>query len=254
MQQFIRERGRCCEPARTLRKMGKSVVVDELIAHCLRTQDTPVWACKAEEPMHGTVKRVAGKLVDCVFHDPHIPFDVDKFNEARAIMGDRLILFDSYQSTSWDDTKNEIRIVCQSEGVKDVIIDPITCFTIGMSLTQQNEELVRIAGELAALADELDFTAYVFCHLNRPDSGPSHERGGKVQSVQFAGSRAMMRSCHLMLGLEGNKDPDLPEEARNTRRFVILEDRNYGESGVVDLFYNKQTGRLKEMIGIQHDE
>lgn len=234
-------------------KIGKSVVVDEIVAHCLATQDTPVWVCKPEEPMQGTVKRVAGKLVDRIFHDPKIPFDVDAFNSTRDRIGNQLILFDTYQSTDWDDVKHEIRHVVMSEGVKDVLIDPITCFTIGLSLTEQNEELVRITGELAGMAAELDFTAYVFCHLNAPSSGPAHERGGAVQSVQFAGSRSMMRACHAMFGLEGNKDPDLPEEIRNSRRLVILEDRNFGESGVVNLFYNNQTGRLKEAVHVGDD-
>lgn len=231
--------------------MGKSVVVDELIAHCIATQGTPVWACKTEEPMAGTVKRVAGKLVDCVFHDPNIPFDHARFMEATKIIEDKLILFDSYQATSWDDVKREIRHVAITEGCQDFIIDPITCFTIGMSIAEANEELVRISGELAALAAELDFTAYVFCHLNAPQTGPSHERGGAVQSVQFAGSRSMMRTCHAMFGLRGNKDPALPDEERNMRWLEILEERNFGESGSIPLFYNKQTGRLKEVIRVE---
>jgi twinkle protein len=230
--------------------MGKSVLVDELLAHCILTQDTPVWACKTEEPMAGTVKRVAGKLVDCVFHDPNIQFNEQKFDEAIGIMQDKLILFDSYQATAWNDVKAEIRHVAVTEGCKDFVIDPITCFTIGMSISEVNEELVRISGELAAMASELDFTAYVFCHLNAPQSGPAHERGGAVQSVQFAGSRSMMRTCHAMFGLRGNKDPELPKEERNRRYLEILEERNFGESGIVPLFYNDQTGRLKEIINV----
>ena len=66
-------------------------------------------------------------------------------------------------------------------------------------------------------------------------------------SSQFAGSRAMMRSCNLMLGLEGNKDPDLTFEERNMRRLVILEDRAYGASGAIALYYDHNTGLLNEI-------
>lgn len=48
----------------------------------------------------------------------------------------------------------------------------------------------------------------------------------KVQSHQFAGSRAMMRACHTMVGMEGNKDPDLTLEERNIRRLVLLKMRH----------------------------
>lgn len=54
-----------------------------------------------------------------------------------------------------------------------------------------------------------------------------------------------------MIGIEGNKDPDLPPEQRNMRDLVILEDRNFGESGRVHLFYNKNTGRLEELQGAE---
>jgi twinkle protein len=49
-----------------------------------------------------------------------------------------------------------------------------------------------------------------------------------------------------MIGIEGNKDPELSDEERNTRKLVILEDRNFGESAIIPLFYNKNTGRLLE--------
>ena len=58
----------------------------------------------------------------------------------------------------------------------------------------------------------------------------------------------MMRYWQLMVGMEGNKDPELTAELRNRRTLVILEDRNFGESAKIDLFYNKGTGRLKEIV------
>ena len=57
----------------------------------------------------------------------------------------------------------------------------------------------------------------------------------------------MMRSCHMMAALEGNKDPELPDEERNVRKLKILEDRNLGASGVVKLFWDRSTGLFNEM-------
>ena len=61
-------------------------------------------------------------------------------------------------------------------------------------------------------------------------------------SSQFAGSRAMMRSCNLMIGLQGNKSPDLPKRERNMRSLVINEDREYGVTGRFDLYWDDNTG------------
>lgn len=235
-------------------KMGKSVLVDQIAAHCIQTQDTPIWLCKPEEPMGGTLKRLAGKLTRSVFWDPKVPVDPDKFEEGRLLLGDKAILYDGYQGVDWDVIKQEIRSAVLVAGCKDIFLDPLTCFTVGMSLTEQNETLIAIASEIASMAMELDFTAYLFCHLNAPQGGPPHERGGKVQSVQFSGSRAMMRFCHQMWGLEGNKDPDLDKLVRNQRDLVLLEDRMFGETARIKLQYDPMTGMLDPLLNMGEDE
>jgi len=206
----------------------------------------PVFLCKPEEQPHHTLQRLAGKVTERIFWDPNIPFDNEAFEQGCDIIGDKAIIYDNYQATSWDSVKAEIRHAVLAAGVQNVYIDPLTCFTVGISSGEANDVLIEIASELASMAKNLNFTGHVFCHLNKPSSGASHERGGKVDSVQFAGSRAMARFCHGMFGLEGNKDPDLPIEERNTRRIVLLEDRNFGATGSIDLFYNSNTGMLKE--------
>lgn len=223
------------------------MVVDQIGEFCIETQDTPVMFIKPEESIPNTLKRLAGKAARKVLWDPKIPYEPEDFQRGRDVVRDKAIIFDSYQEVRWSDVKKEIRQNVITCGVRDVFIDPLTCFTVGMTLTQANEELISIASEIAAMAKELNFTAYLFCHLNAPQAGPSHERGGKVQSIQFAGSRAMMRFCHAMFGLEGNKDPDLPIEARNSRDLVLLEDRNFGETGRIHLHYDSNTGMLSEL-------
>jgi twinkle protein len=49
-----------------------------------------------------------------------------------------------------------------------------------------------------------------------------------------------------MIGLEGNKDPDLDELTRNERDLVVLEDREFGNTGRVKLRWDKHTGIFEE--------
>jgi twinkle protein len=126
------------------------------------------------------------------------------------------------------------------------MIDPITCLTNQMGSAEANEELVRLTAELSAMAKDHNFTAYLFCHLKAPGDGLPHERGGKILSTQFAGSRAMMRSCNYMMGLRGNKDPELPVFERNMRYLDLLEDREFGTSGTVPLYWDENTGLFNE--------
>ena len=178
-------------------KMGKSVLVDEIAAHFITKYDIAPFLVKPEEPMSGTLRRLAGKAVGKVFWDPKIPYTKEEFQEGKDLIGNRAYIYDCYQGTDWEQVKREIRVYSSFESKGLVILDPLTCFTVGMSMGEQNEKLVSIASEFAALAKELNFVGVIFCHLNRPDSGLPHERGGKVLSVQFAGSRAMMRQRRM---------------------------------------------------------
>ena len=228
-------------------KMGKSEVVNAIGDHLIRHHDLPVMFCKPEEDAAKTYKLLVGKAAGRIFHDPSIPFDEEAFDQAEKLIGDKAIIVDSYQFVDWDTLKGDIAYCVKGEKVKDIIIDPITCFTNQMSSSEANEFLVGMTAELAAMSKDMDFTSYIFCHLKAPEAGPPHERGGKVLSTQFAGSRSMMRACHMMIGLEGNKDPDLSEEDRNMRTLVLLEDRTFGQTGRIPLFWDKTTGLFTEV-------
>jgi twinkle protein len=228
-------------------KLGKSELVNAIGEHLIVHHGLPVLFCKPEEDKVKTYQMLVGKAAGRIFHDPNIEFDEEAFDKAEPLIGDKAIIVDNYQFVNWDNLKDDIRYAVNNDGVKDIIIDPITCFTNGMSASDANEFLLGWAAELAAMSKDLDFTSYIFCHLKAPLQGLPHERGGEVMSTQFTGSRAMMRSCHMMVGLEGNKDPELPEIERNVRKLKILEDRNLGASGIVKLYWNNKTSLFEEM-------
>ena len=227
-------------------KMGKSEIVNTLATSLIVSNGMKVFLAKPEETNIKTVKLLCGKIAGKFFHDPKVEFDYDAYDKAYPIIRDNVCLLDLYQHVDWSSLRTDI-LVAAAEGCKAVFIDPITNLTNGVSSGETNTILQEIAQELSAIAKDLDIIVFIFCHLKSPEGGPSHERGGKVLSHQFAGSRAMMRSCNYMIGLEGNKDPDLPTEQRNLRRLIILEDREFGEGGVVDLYWDNNTSLFNEV-------
>lgn len=230
-------------------KMGKSEMVDQLTAHFIEAFGWKVFLVKPEQSNEETYKRVLGKLARKNFVDPKIEFDEEAYDEAGSTVGDQLEILDLYQHIAWENLEKDIRSAAAS-GCKAVFIDPITNLTNGMDAATANTKLQEIAQNLSALALDLDILILIFCHLRNPDSGPDHSNGGKVLSSQFAGSRAMARSCNLMIGLEGNKDPDLSEEERNIRYLVVLENRETGETGRWPLYWNKETTVFTEMKNV----
>lgn len=246
-------------------KMGKTTMKNALGAHFMGKHQAKVFMACPEEPNDMTYKLLANQLTGKIFHDPEIRFDNDAYEEAGTIMRDKLFMLNLYQYLGWDTLKKDIASAAE-QGVKAVFIDPITSLSNGVSSGEANTLLQAFSQELSAMAADMQFTAFVFCHLKAAEGqiaedkrqsyykkgqyvdlgNCSHEMGGSVYSAQFAGSRAMQRSAHLMLALLGNKDPDLPEEIRDTREVRVLEDRCWGSSGKYQLFYNKNTGRFVE--------
>ena len=106
---------------------------------------------------------------------------------------------------------------------------------------------------MASLTQELDITIFYSSHLNPPPRGAkSHEEGGAVKESQLTGSRAMIRWSHYIYGLQRNKHannedgspPDYKE--RNTTKFVLLKDREYGNTGHFNIEYDVDTTRYLE--------
>jgi twinkle protein len=247
-------------------KMGKSELLNAIAAHFIKHHGIPVFMAKPEEGNKKTYKLLAGKIVGKYFHDPDKEFDYEAYDRAGEVLRGKLAMVNLYQHLGWDSLKADI-ISAVGWGAKAIFIDPITNLTNGIDSGDANTKLQEIAQDLAAMALDYNIVIFIFCHLKAPEGNIAkekrekyyhdgkyiglgncpHELGGNVYSAQFAGSRAMMRSCNMMLGLEGNKDPDAHDEnVKNMRDLVLLEDREFGETGRFPLFWNKNTSIFEE--------
>lgn len=230
-------------------KMGKSSVLNAIAKHLIIEHNLLIMLAKPEEANVKTHKLLAGQVAGKIFHDPKIEFDLEAYEEAGKRIQDRYCMLDLYQNITWPLLQADIYSAV-SQGVKAVFIDPITNLTNGMSSGESNEFLQGFAQDVAALSKDLDIISFLFCHLNKPPKGTTpFDRGGKITTDFFAGSSAMARSCNYAIGLQGNKDPELPEHERNLRELVILADREYGEVGGVKLYWDNKTGLFNEVRG-----
>ena len=233
-------------------KIGKDAWSDEMIHHITQTEQLPVAVFKFEEDPALTVKKLAGKVMNKQFHRPDGSFTQEELNEGVDIVEKSgVLLFDSYMKEGsddlWERLKPAIRHAVQIEGCKDIFINPITQLTDGMNGSDTDAYLRKFSNELAAMAKDLDFFYYCFCHLLKPDSGKPHEEGGHVHSNQFRGSRAMMEKTHFMLGIERNKLAE-DEDEKNTSTFVLLDNRVFGYTGRFPVYYNDKTGSYREPV------
>jgi twinkle protein len=246
-------------------KMGKSEFVNALAAHFIKEHGIKVFLAKPEESNVKSYKLLAGKIVGRVFHDPKREFDYEAYDRAGAILEDRVAMVNLYQHLGWETLKSDI-ISAVEWGAKAIFIDPITNLTNGENAGDANSKLQEVAQELASMAMDYNIVIFIFCHLKAPEGmitqekrenlyhdgkyigigNCAHEAGGIIYSNQFAGSRAMMRSCNLMIGIEGNKDDALSDEQRNVRHLKLLEDREFGETGTFPVYWDRNTTLFKE--------
>lgn len=227
-------------------KMGKTEWRNTIADHLMHYHNLPIFMAALEEVNNKTVKLVLGKRAKAFFHDPKREFSEVKYDQAAAEVNDKLWLLDLYQHADWKTLRSDI-VMAAHMGCKAAFIDPITNIINGLSAAETDTVLKEIAPDMSALGRELDMAIFIFCHLKSPESGPPHEMGGRVYSSQFAGSRAMMRSCNYMFGIEGNKDSALPVEQRNMRHLILLEDREYGEVADIPLYWDENTGCFNEV-------
>lgn len=247
-------------------KMGKSVLIDTMTGHFIKEDGVRVTLIQPEAGSpEEQYKRIAGQIVGKVFHDPEVGFDYDAYDRAEEILSGKLDLIEAYQYLNWGALKEDI-IMSARMGSKVVVLDPLTNLTAGMDSGEANAFLTGLTRDMSALAKEEDIAFIITSHLKAPDGSIAqdtrakmyregkyvglgncpHERGGSIYSNQFTGSRAMMQACDLMLGLEGNKDPELPEHISSLRWLTVLEDRMFGNTGSIPLFYNENTASYRE--------
>lgn len=227
-------------------KIGKSDVLNTIVSHLVKEHGIKCFVCKPEEANVKSVKMIAGKLVGKIFHDPNVPFDTEAYDEATELMKGKIQLVNIYQNLDWDILKGDI-IAAANDGCKAVFIDPLTVLTTGLSAADANTKLQEIAQNLSTLALDLDIVIFIFTHLKNPKHGEPYDRGGKINVGDITGSRGMTRSCNMILGIQGNNDPELEDDSRNLRDIVLLSDREFGASGIQHLFWDKHTSLFNEV-------
>ena len=228
-------------------KIGKSEFINEVVAFDIK-RGKKIAVLKYEEPPFMTVKRVAGKQDGIFYHKPGVVYnDADLTRTAKA-MEPYLLMYPAFGKAVWESTKEFVRYAALT-GCETIIIDPVTKLSNHLDSSATEDMLRTLSDELACMAQDLGFFYIVTCHLKAPSTGPPHERGGRVMSNQFRGSRAMMENTYYMLGIERNKDPALPDDDQNTSTFVLLEDRNFGNSCQFPVFYDKVNQSYLEPAG-----
>jgi len=227
-------------------KSGKSSVVKQIASHLILEEGVNVLLISPEESPERTLQGMAGVVCKEVFIDPQKPFNEEKFDEGVDKLRDKLFILASYQLLNWETLKADIIYAIVVNNCEVVILDPLSNLIAGMTSSEANEFLNKFMPEIAKMALDYEVSIIITSHLKATETGVGHEENGKVLLKQLTGSRAIIRSSNLLLGLEGDLSAE-DENLRKMRKLRIMADRNLGATGNISLWWNENTYTLEEV-------
>lgn len=193
-----------------------------------------------EEVPFQTLRSLAGMAMgvrlnkpDAVYTDEDVLREIDSFDGL-------FFPFDTFGAKDWDTVKSQVLYLIQAEGVLDIWIDPLTALVA--QAEDERRELDAVMADLSGIATTHGATIHLVSHLTTPQGTP-HEEGGRVMEKHFTGSRAIARWSHNMIGLERDKQSNLPTLLRG------LKDREFGEAvgPLIALRFDENTGLMVEV-------
>ena len=237
--------------------IGKTDWFSQLSAHLIGEHNESIGLFKLEEPPSRSLKAIAGKIAGIPYHRPDVDFEESQLRSDIQRLDGRVYSYNHFGYKEWSNIKADIRVL-RAYGVKYFLIDPLTALVAHED--DEHKALNEMMEEMASLTQELDLTIFYSSHLNPPPRGAkSHEEGGEVKESQLYGSRAMIRWSHYIFGLQRNKHAkdetgNADYQVRNTTKFVLLKDREYGNTGHFDIAYDPATTRYLEPQPSEEEE
>ena len=229
-------------------KAGKSTLVNEFASHLILEHDESIFAIKPEESEEGTLRRMAGAIVQEIMYDPDREYSMASVDKAANLLAGKLFVLERNQTPEWGEVRQLIREAYLVRGVKRFFIDPITNLSSGMSSSERDSFLHQMTRELAEDAKNLGFTVFIFCHLKTIRDGTPWNEGRIGTADDFQGSRAMVQACDVAIVMQAWMLTEGENvEYMNRRRVLhVIREREYNSVGKVNLLWNTTRGKLEE--------
>lgn len=230
--------------------IGKTDFLVEQIRYDVEELGERVGVFFLEQKPTETVKRVAGKIAGRRFHVPDSGWTPEELREAGMKLRGKIVFYDSFGETEWEQVKNRIRFLAITKGIRIFYVDHLTAMA---DPSDEKGSLERLMKEVAGLANELSLIIHLVSHLSTPDGTP-HEEGGRVMIRHFKGSRSIGFWSYYMFGMERDQQSD-DEKKRHQTTFRVLKDRYTGQATghTLPLGYDAETGRIIPPSGVDWD-
>ena len=136
-----------------------------------------------------------------------------------------------------------VRYCAKALDCKIIFLDPLSFVAAGLDLSADERRVLdMVAAQFAKLAKELDVHLEISHHLKRTQGIP-HEEGAPTSLNELRSSGGLANFAMGVIGWERNNQA-ADEAWRVTQSRIIKPIRKIGKTGIADILYYEDTGRL----------
>jgi twinkle protein len=154
----------------------------------------------------------------------------------------RFFLYDHFGSLESDNLLSKLKFLANGCNCDFVVLDHISIAVSGREDGDERRIIDNLMTHLRSLVEQTGVGVLAISHLKKPQTGTSHEEGGRVTLDDLRGSASIKQLSDTIIGIERNQQDPVNGDYCQLR---VLKCRFTGETGLADqLHYNRGTGRL----------
>ena len=231
--------------------MGKSSVMRELMYHLLKNTEDNVGIIALEEGIKNTTFNIMSVEANARLYIKEVreKFEQEQLNtwQENTVGTGRFFAFDHFGSMDNDEILSRIRYMAQALDCKWIFLDNLSILVSGQEDTDERKSIDILMTKLRSLVEQTNIGLLLVSHLRRPAGDRGHEDGREVSLSHLRGSASIAHLSDSVIALERDQQAE-DDVLANTTTVRVLKNRYTGDTGVAThLFYDKDTGRMKEI-------
>ena len=237
--------------------LGKSSITRELEHWLIKNTKDNVGIIALEEDYYKTADCLVSIEANTRLYIDHIrkEYPKEKLDSMLSNLfgDDRVWIHSHFGSNDIDEIFAKVRYMIVGLDCKWVVIDHLHMLLSASAEGDERRTIDTIMHKLRSIVEETNAGLILVSHLKRIEGNRGHENGVAVNLSHLRGSQSIAQLSDCVLALERNQQSDDPNEA-NTTHVRVLKSRYTGDVGMAThLTYDKETGRLAEVIDYEDD-
>jgi len=225
---------------------GKTTFLKQLKYNFVDNHNLMIGDFDLENTPGQTLKHLIGGKMNLPIHLPDCIYDRDEAKRIGAAMAGMIHFYDHRGYREWKDIMMYMRYL-YALGYTRFFIDPLSALTVHLSASDANTYISAAMMDMSKFIQEAPDVQIFHCNHANNSTGKDAGAGGRIYGGQITGSRAQWRFSTDVWSIERDQTAD-DEIVRSTVNLRIIKNRLAGNTGTIELMYDKNSGCLKDKV------